>query len=854
MVPLLAVILTTACASTSDLSDPAQNIALDPAFQGVTGISYSRTMADYIIQTVAGGGVADGGPANEANLNGPQAVAVDREGNLYISDTGHHRIRRVDRRTGIITTIAGTGVPGNIGDHGPALEARLYSPHGIAFDSEGDLYIADTENRRVRRLDQDGLLHPFVGQRPIPPRNPLQSMSFRDHDHTLMFLPKDPQGEVELAPPHHLAVDPTGYIYVTEMENNRISKIKIPTGEQSVVAGEITAAGFAGDRGPAIQASLMNPHSIALDARGNLYVADTMNHRIRKVEAATGIITTVAGTGAIGFSGDGGPATKAGLSFPAGIAVGLDGTVYVADSGNKVVRKIDPDQTIETVAGRPGRSGLEGEGGPATKATLTLPVGLALDREGNLYIADSGSSLIRKVSPSGIINTIAGNGHCCFSGDGLQATNAAFTPPYGITIGPEGNLYVADRDNHRIRRVDVQTGVVTTVVGKGMPGFEGDGGSAQEALLSNPMGVAVGRDGVLFIADYGNHRIRKAEWVPSGPIAGEARIGEPSNRAPEAAAIPSAISRDGPPRYTVKKDDTLWNISASLLADALLWPEIWKTNPSISNPDLIYPGEVIEVPAGAGGARAPVSRGADEPTPPAPSLTARTSMITTVAGNGIPDFTGDGRPATETSLHSPVGIAIDSAGNLYISDAGNGRVRFLDQKTGILTTVAGTGRYGYSGDGGPATDADLASPTGLAVDREGNLYIADTDNHRVRRLNRDTGLITTVAGDGKSSFGGDGAPATQASLRYPSGISVDAESLYIADTGHHMVRIVSLKTGIIASLAGVGRPGLSGDGDRPGRASLNFPFGIALDPKAIYVADADNRLIRRLALGRPNLP
>jgi sugar lactone lactonase YvrE len=342
------------------------------------------------------------------------------------------------------------------------------------------------------------------------------------------------------------------------------------------------------------------------------------------------------------------------------------------------------------------------------------------------------------------MTTVAGNGHCCFSGDGRAATNADFNLPYDIAMDRSGNVYIVDRDSQRILRVNAKNGVLTTVAGNGVMGYSGDGGPALKASLANPMGMTIGRDGSLFIADQGNHRIRKVDAV--------------------------------------------------------------------------------------------------------------TGMISTVAGNGSQGLSGDGGPATEASLNSPTGIAMDAEGKLYISDTGNQRVCVVEIAKGFINTVAGTGISGFSGDRGPATMAELANPTSLAFDEEGHLYIADSDNDRVRMVDLKTGMITTVAGDGNSGLRGDGGPAVEASLRYPAGISIDQDILYIADTGHHLIRIVSLKTGIIASLAGSGRPGWGGDGGSATKAFLSSPHGITLDPESLYIADTDNRLIRKVALSPSPIP
>jgi sugar lactone lactonase YvrE len=388
------------------------------------------------------------------------------------------------------------------------------------------------------------------------------------------------------------------------------------------VSGTITTVagnGSSGDGGPAIDASLSFPQGVVVDAAGNLYIADINNHRVRKV-SVSGTITTVAGNGTPGFSGDGGPATNAGLPEPYGVAVDAAGNLYIVDINNHRVRKVSVSGTITTVAGN-GTPGFSGDGGPATNARLAYPTGVAVDAAGNLYIADRLNSRVRKVSTSGTITTVAGDGSAGFSGDGGPATNAQLAGPYGVAVDAAGNLYIADFQNSRVRKVST-SGTITTVAGDGSFGFSGDGGPATNAQLAGPNGVAVDAAGNLYIADINNHRVRK-------------------------------VSTSG--------------------------------------------------------------------------------TITTVAGNGTPGFSGDGGPATNARLRPPTGVAVDAAGNLYIADIFNQRVRKVST-SGTITTVAGTGIYGFSGDGGPATNARLAYPSGVAVDAAGNLYIADQNNHRVRKV------------------------------------------------------------------------------------------------------------------------
>ncbi len=336
--------------------------------------------------------------------------------------------------------------------------------------------------------------------------------------------------------------------------------------------------------------------------------------------AQTGIISTIAGNGTLGFSGDGGPATAAQLTNPTGVAVDSAGTAYIADTGTHRIRKVSAAGVISTVAGN-GDSGYSGDGGPAITARLSFPTAVAVDSVGNLYVADTGNARIRKVTPEGVISTVAGNGTAGFSGDGGPATSAQLDALDGVTIDSGGNLYIADSFNFRIRKVTV-AGVINTVAGNGNPGFSGDGGPATSAQLGNPTGVAVDSAGNLYFSDVHFNRVRK-------------------------------VTQDG--------------------------------------------------------------------------------IISTVAGNGIPGFSGDGGPAISAELNGPIGLVVDSAGNLYISDQGNFRIRKVTAD-GVISTVAGNGTSALSNDTGPATSLPLVHPTGVAVDPAGDLYIADPDNFTVRKV------------------------------------------------------------------------------------------------------------------------
>ncbi|WP_338930531.1 NHL repeat-containing protein [Streptomyces netropsis] len=330
-----------------------------------------------------------------------------------------------------ITTVAGDGTAGFSGDDGPATAARLRCPFGVAPAADGSLYIADYQNHRVRVVGPDGVI--------------------------------------------------------------------------TTVAGDGTKA-YGGDGGPARAAHLMDPAGVALDGRGNVYIADRSNQRVRRV-GPDGVITTVAGDGTPGFGGDGGPATAASLNFPHAMAVDGAGNLYIADDYNHRVRKVGPDGIITTVAGN-GADGFGGDGGPATDASLHFPHAVAFDGGGNLYIADRYNYRVRKVGPDGIITTVAGNGTIGFSGDGGPAVTAALNLPQCVVVDGIGNLYISDYGNERVRRVDTD-GIITTVAGGGAKGYGGDGGPAPLAMLDQPLGIAVDVTGELYIADFGNHRVRK---------------------------------------------------------------------------------------------------------------------------------------------------------------------------------------------------------------------------------------------------------------------------------------------------------------------------------------------------------
>jgi sugar lactone lactonase YvrE len=684
------------------------------------------------ITTIVGGVafLGDGGLAANANLTIPSGVAIDSVGNLFIADPLNNRIRRVDT-SGVITTVAGNGTVGSGGDGGPALSASLDQPRGVAVDEEGNLLIADTKNNRVRRVDAaTGVITTVAGG------GMAVNEEVRATDAALRF-------------PTGLAVDRVGNIFIMDSNTNRIRRVDVD-GIIKTVAGN-GQGGFSGDGGLATNASLRLGStdffgSIALDKAGHLFIADSGNSRVRRVDATTGIITTVAG-GGMNFPDSEGPATGARLSVAYGIAIDGKDNLFIADSANNRIRKVDASGKITTIAG--SGIGFGGDGGQALRARLLFPTSIVVDGSNNLIIADTFNNRIRRVDAvTGSITTMAGTDTRI--GDNGPATNAGLTSPQGVAVDTAGNILIIDSARNRIRRVDAATGIITTIAGNGDSGFNGDGIPATSASLSLANstffgGIAADRAGNIFIADTGNQRIRRIDRTTGNitTVAGSGRVGFSGDggQATGASFIsPQAVAVDDAGNLYIT--DTGNN-------------RIRQVDPN--------------------------------------------GIIRTIAGNGLIGMGGDNGPAINASLANPLGIKIDGAGNLIFADFSAARIRRVNLSTRIITTVAGTG-FGFGGDGGQAVNARLNFPTDIALDRAGNLFIADFLNQRIRRVDVRTGIITTVAGSGVQGYRGDGGLAAEASLGSPEGIAIDTEgNLLIADTFNNAIRVVKgIATGVPA--------------------------------------------------------
>ena len=656
----------------------------------------------YNIKTFAGGGVEPQGiPATSASLGYVNGVAVDSSGNVYFADAVYSVVLRRDAATGALTRIAGNGQHAFGGDNGPAASAPLSldgeflvdldrSATGIAVDSAGNIYIADPGNSCIRKVS-GGVIATVAG-------NGTRGYSGDN----------GPATSAQLNFPEGVALDSAGNLYIADTQNGLIRKVS--GGEITTVAGGGPYSAALGDNGPATSAYLSQPSGVAVDSAGNLYIADSFNNRIRKVSA--GVIATVAGSSAPQGSslGDNGPAIAAQLAQPFGVAVDSAGNIYIADAGNGRIRKVTSG-VINTVAG--GGTSL-GDNGPATSANLGDPVGIAVDSTGNIFIAGAGevrgfggpgSNRVRKVS-GGVISTVAGGGYMV--GDNGPATSGQLFLPGGATVDSAGNLYIADTYNGLVRKVS--NGVITTVAGGGSS--LGDNVPATSAYLYAPQTVAADSAGNLYIADVAAVRKVSGGVITTALSKSQLFIGSSIGGLAVDSAGNLYVS-------VVTAGSVVLKVTNGLIATVAgggsgAGDNVPATSVQLTSPygiALDSAGNLYIADAGSGLIRK-VSNG----------------VITTVAGGGA--GVGDNIPATSARLASPYGVALDSAGNLYIAEAGAALIRKVSN--GVITTVAGGGSS--LGDNGPATSAQLSYPEGVAVDSAGNVYVADTYNQRIRLL------------------------------------------------------------------------------------------------------------------------
>jgi streptogramin lyase len=669
------------------------------------------TYEQYTFTTLAGGGgfITPDGTGGAERLWGPSGVAVDTNGNVYVGDQFNCTIRKVTP-AGEVTTLAGlTGSSGSA--DGTGSDARFNAPWGVAVDSAGNVYVADFDNNTIRKVTPAGVVTTLAGL----------AGSSGSADGT--------GSDARFNRPLHVAVDSTGNVYVADHRNNTIRKV--------TPARKVTtlASGFNG------------PSGVAVDTNGNVYVADEGNNRIGKVTPA-GVVTTLA----------------SGFNSPVDVTVDDAGNVYVADLGNYTIRKVTPAGVVTTLAGRVGSSGsADGTGSAARFNSLGA---VAVDSAGNVYVADIGNNTIQKVTPIGtnwVVTTLAGLAGN-YGGADQTGVDARFRGPAGVAVDTNGNVYVADQVNATIRKV-TSAEVVTTLAG--LAGSVGNAnGTGNAARFNNPTSVAVDSAGNVYVADFLNFAIRQV--TPAGVVATLAGL---------VPSFPTGVAVD-----------INGNVYVADAGDSTI---------------------LKRTPAG---------------------------VVTTLAGLAGADPGSVDGTGSAARFNVPYGVAVDNAGNVYVTDIGNHNLRKVTP-AGVVTTVAGLAGFAGSADGTGST-ARFYAPRGVAVDSAGNVYVADTFNNTIRKVMPvgTNWVVTTLAGKAGIYGSSDG---TGSAVRFdsPTGVAVDsAGNIYVADFYLSTIRKGSPALAITSS------------GPNFGFNAGQFGFDLSGPLGQLVVVEASTDLVRWLPL------
>jgi trimeric autotransporter adhesin len=732
-------------------------------FLALAMVAPTFSVAQYQISTVAGGGPINL-PELKSSIGYPGNVVLDSAGNVYVADSYSSQVLEITT-AGVLTVVAGNGTMGYSGDTSLATQAQLNRPESVAIDGSGNIFIADTDNSVVREVvASSGVIQTVAG-------SAILGAGYSGDG--------GPATQAQLNDPYGIFVDASGNVFIADTDNCAIREVS--GGTISTVAGTPGASSpcaYAGDGGAATAAQLDEPQGVFVDAAGNIFIADTDNAVIRAVNPGTqpvtiatvvigaGNIQTVAGVNydtsdgsACQTTGDGGVATSADLCDPEGVFVDSSENIFIADTSNFAIREVVPAGTISTVAGTLGTAGYTGDGNAATTATLNYPAAVAVDGTGNIFIADTDNYVVREVA-AGTINTTIGNGFLAYSGDGGSPASAQLNVPNGIFVDANEDFFIADTGNSVIREIPATTGDILTVAGNGTAcnpasyASCGDGGLATSANLNFSGAVYVDATNDIFIADTEDSVIREVVGMTGDIVivAGNATAGYTGDGGPATAAELSSPN--------------------GIVLDAS--GNVYIADTGNSAVRVVNTGTVAITIAG---------------------VTIQPGYIATVAGNGTAcgeptAGCGDTGPATSAELNFPGAISLDASGDIYIADTFNNAIREVGVSTGIIQTVAGTlGQRGYTGDNGPPTSAQLNTPSGVFVDPFGNVFIADTDNAAIREVVAVTDIIQTVAGNGTAGFSGDGGQATSAELSSPHGVIEDASgNVFVADTENTRIR------------------------------------------------------------------
>ncbi|MBI4746870.1 MAG: IPT/TIG domain-containing protein [Acidobacteria bacterium] len=727
-------------------------------------------------------------PANEAS--GPQILTVQHRGGIAQTQFTYLPPDLSAISAGSITTFIGGGR--FAGDGGPGLQSPLIAPGGIVVDGAGNLLIADTKSSRIRKLAYDtSIITTIAGTGQSTPN-------------FLIDVNNKLATSVPVSFPSDVTVDIKGDIYLIARFSAQIYKINGQTGTLTVVAGT-GIAGFSGDGGLATRARFSaSMFALQVDRSGNIFVVDGGNQRIRRI-SPQGTVTTIAGNGQPGNTGDNGPATAAAINVDnpdipltgAQCAVDRDGNFFFADTFNSVVRRIDARSGIITRVVGTGTPGTTRDNVLALQNPLQSPVGVFVADNGDLYVTDTDSAQVWRVdATTKIMRLVAGTGVQGVGGEGTLATNSALRVPTATVVDGAGGIFISDSGNNRVRKIDSRTQIIRTIIGGDTRAIIGDSGSAIRARLVTPTDVAVSATGNYFVGDPNDGRVRLTRGG-TNPIQTIAGNGELNPNQPQTGVPANSVSVNAQGIDVAINGDLL-------IADQFLGA-IWRVNSA--------------------------------------------GILSRVAGNpeGSPQ---DGIPALSAFIR-PLDVAVDGAGNIYFSEGETvfgvpSRIRRIDAQSGILTTVAGTGIPGFSGDGGAAFNAQLNEPEDLAIDRDGNLFICDAQNNRIRRVDARTRVITTVAGTGNPDFNGESGTATAINLGSPSGLAIDGSgNLFISDYLSLRIRRVQLSTNQLTTIAGVDSLDYKGDGGPARNASLFITFGLAVDRSGnLLIADTGNNRVR----------
>ncbi len=830
------------------------------------------------ITTVAGGGPINL-PKASASIGTPAAVRHDSLGNTYILDNDYSRVYKIDHTTGNMSVFAGNGASGFSGEGGPAVNAEMNGPSGMCLDANDNLFIVDSDNDIVREVPAvtaggktAGNIYTVAGVAGDTDYGGDGGIATNG----LMEVPDgcafDSVGNLYIA---------DRFNHVIRMVAGPTPPAGKTTGFIYTFAGTGQTAGYGGDGAPATAAGalLSNPFDVFVDSHDNVFIAEVGNNVIREVAATTagghviGDLYTAVGAQqtAGGYNGQNIVATSALLNSPKGLFVDTSGDIFFADSVNQVIREVPaassvaPPMTagfIYNVVGTAGTSGYSGDGGTAITASLDFPAGMIVDSTGSIFIADADSNAIRQVTSNTAnyttetIDTFAGNGSFSYGGDGALATDGQLNAPSGVASDAVGNLAIADQGNDLIRGIaaPISTGNLSTIVGETeFNGFLGDNAPTSPSVENGALSTVFDASGNEFIADTDNCIVREITGGNILTVAGTDPVPVPDT---ELTTPQCGFSGATGPAKSAKLGlingvavDGAGNIFFSDATNNVIW-EVAKTTTASMTAGNIYiavgtaaqlknpTGVFIDVfgnlfIADTGNS---LIREVPADNTTNPPMTAGT--VYTVAGNlGLgAGFSGDTGPATGAQLNSPFAIAVDHADNIFIADTNNQVIREVTAADGNINTVAGTpGTAGFFGDGGAASAAQLSSPQGLAIDGAGDLLLADSANNRVRSIAN----FTSVAAVPVASFN----PNSVTFLPQPLNIASNSTVVTLTNNGGAAL------TGITISIGGADPGDFSQTHTCPGSlsAGLNCTITVTFKPTVVgarsaWVSIADNSL------------